>query len=173
VNEIIHIIKLANWIFRGLDFNADAMAENVGFRIKRILVTDDIEISLSKEDIDSLVKRSGDNMVKRESGNDFNEKNLGGTIFAEQIRKNEIKRSLDYYDYGEDEHYGRSNRPTNQTKSKRPNISRKIFSLRGDQVYKSIKQSVSKKKKLSGCCIVLVYVYHNIAPALSMSSFSE
>lgn len=104
VSEILNIVSFINWVFRGMDFNDDALPEEIGYTIQEILVTDEIKVRPST------------------TANNITSSNQMNRLTA-----------------------------------------------------KSAMISISKqfKKKFTGCCVALGFIYENMAPSFSATNLRK
>ncbi|CAL8114230.1 unnamed protein product [Orchesella dallaii] len=185
VGEVINIISMMNWFFRAMDFNNDGVADNVGFKIKSVLVSDQIKINLDETAIATLRLMTNNYNKVVEQGTIRKRRSLVSGIQAEMDYMNSLLDSQVYDDpTGEvtisEDADGHSIESEYLDPSEFADVeaipgskvdkSRAVYSIDGRGAYQSILEQIQNNSKFTDCCAIVGFIYHNLSPSLSVAT---
>lgn len=146
LGALLRILSFVQFIFQGIDFNGDNVADEIKIHLKKVVVSDKIKI-----------KASGGGNSGKPPEKEASTPGPTPTAKKERRRRNPKGQGEAKEDDG-----GGNKSFIEDTETLNPK-----------EAYEDLRLQLFKEFGKLKCCAVLAYVYHNLAPKLSYSTVGE
>ncbi len=167
VGEIISILNFALHIYQGIDFNRDGLAEELRVVVKDFIVTDSVQVSEKEKKV-----KPGDVPPADGSGGAGGSP-VSSTTLPRTARDVDAKSPSGLNDEKQEAKEAKEAAKEEEIEEMEEPFSPEIGTFSPKGAFNSLKGPLAALFSRKKCCVILAYVYHNLAPKFSVSSLGK